>query len=247
MERQIGVFIADASRDFLLLLKSALERQPGLTVVDGAYNGLEAYGKLSQAQPDVLVTDLLLPGIDGLSLLQRLKREGTMPRTIVVSSFINDRIAQAVCRLGVDDYLIKPCGMAELVARIRDARSPGPRWRAEDLEPMIREALMAYGVPSHLSGYRYLQSAVRRTMEDRSVLRGITKILYPDVAREYNTTAHCVERSIRSAVLKGWESGQPEKRRRYFGPLFEEQETAPSNARFISDLVEFLQMGYVYR
>ncbi|MCR4935099.1 MAG: response regulator [Oscillospiraceae bacterium] len=242
MSGPIRVFLVDTSRDYTFLMREALGREPDLLMTDSARDGLEAYEKLSQSRPDVLVTELVLPGIDGLSLLRRLKHENIMPPTIVVSGFYNDRASQDLSRLGVAAFLPKPCGVAELFSRIRETAEG--KLRLSGTDRLIRDALLAYGVPAHLSGYRYLLSALRRTMEDRSVLRGITKILYPDIAREFSTTGHCVERAIRAAVARGWASGTPEQRRRSFGPLFEGTDTAPSNARFIAAMAEYLQIGY---
>ncbi|MBQ2618549.1 MAG: response regulator [Oscillospiraceae bacterium] len=238
----IRVFLLDTSRDFLVLLREALGREPDLLVEDVSRDGLTAYEKLSAQRPDVLVTELVLPGLDGLGLLRRLKSEDMMPPAIVLSGFYTDRMSQALSRLGVAAFLPKPCSVTELTQRIREAAEGRVRLSGTDL--LIRDALLDFGIPAHLSGYRYLHSAVRRTMEDRSVLRGITKILYPDIAREFSTTGHCVERSIRSVVSRGWETGSPERRRNRFGTLFDSLDSAPSNARFIATMAEYLQIGY---
>ncbi|MCC8156042.1 MAG: response regulator [Oscillospiraceae bacterium] len=244
MERRIQVFIADASQDFIALLCAKIEQQQDLTVVDTATAGNVAYEKLLQSTPDVLVTDLLLPGLDGLSLLRALKQEGKLPRTVVVSGFVNDRIAQAVSRLGVEDYLPKPCGLEELTCRIREAASPERRRAVRNFDPVISEALLNFGIMPHLNGYQFLREGVRRALDDRNVLRGITKILYPDLAKQFNTTSHCVERSIRGAIEKAWVDGNRERRQRYFGGVFDSFSQTPTNIRFITAIVEFIEMGY---
>ena len=241
MPEPIQVFLVDTSRDFIFLLREALGREPDLTVGDSARNGLEAYEKLSRTRPDVLVTELVLPGVDGLSLLRRLKSEGAMPPAIVLSGFYNDHAAQALSRLGVAAFLPKPCSVPELAQHIRETAAG--KLHMSGVDRLIRDALLDFGIPAHMSGYRYLHSAVRRTMADRSVLRGITKILYPDIAREFSTTGHCVERSIRAVVARGWESGSPERRRLVFDKLFDGLDSAPSNARFIATMAEHLQSG----
>ena len=73
MEQTIRIFLADASQDYLDLMRAELEQQPDFTVVGTAKNGAEALELLSARKPDVLVSDLLLPGLDGLSLMRRLK------------------------------------------------------------------------------------------------------------------------------------------------------------------------------
>ena len=245
MDGEIHIFIADASASFAALLKRELEKLPGIVVDDGALNGIEAYRKLQQRQPDILVMDLLLPGLNGLELLRRLTNENRMPkRTIVVTSYLNDKLAQAFDRLGVMEYITKPCRVSELLQRIC-ATPESDRERYEQYrEKLIADALRKYGIPAHLSGYRYLISAVRRTMDDPNALRGITKILYPDLAREFSTTPQCIERSIRSAICKGWEAMPQERRQRYFGPVFSAIKEPLGNSHFIAAIVHFLQIDY---
>lgn len=244
MEKVTRVFLADGSRDFLDLLRAELELQPDLSVVGCAVRGDDAYAQISALCPDVMVTDFLLPGLDGLSLLRRLKREERMPCTLVVSAFVNVYIAQAASLLGVRDYLPKPCGIDELIVRIREAANTrrGPALRGFDTA--IREALAAFGIPANLNGRGYLEEALRRALQDRSVLHGITKILYPDLARYFGTTPVCIERSIRSAVIRGWERGNMSRRRDYFGDTFDCFTEAPSNAKFISAVAAFIEMEF---
>ena len=244
MEKVTRVFLADGSRDFLDLLRAELELQPDLSVVGCAVRGDDAYAQLTVLRPDVMVTDFLLPGLDGLSLLRRLKKEERMPCTLVVSAFVNVYIAQAASLLGVRDYLPKPCGIDELVVRIREAANTRRQPALRGFDTAIREALSAFGVPANLNGRRYLEEALRRALQDRGVLHGITKILYPDLARYFGTTAVCIERSIRSAVFRGWEQGSAERRREHFGDAFDCFTEAPSNAKFISAVAAFIELEF---
>ena len=245
MDGQIHVFIADASKSFAILLKRELESLSGLVVYDGAFDGIEAYRKLRRHAPDILVLDLLLPGLDGLSLLRRLRDENCMPkRTIVVTGFLNDRVAQAFGRLGVMEYLSKSCRVSELLQRICDTPESDRERYEQFREKLIGDTLQKYGIPTHLSGYRYLISAVRRAMDDPNTLRGITKILYPDLAHEFSTTPQCIERSIRNAIYRGWESLPQERRQRYFGSVFNTATEPMGNSHFIAAIAHFLQLGY---
>lgn len=244
MEQKIQAYLASPSRDFLELLRAALERQPDLAVVGASSRGDEALAALSERSPDVLVTDLLLPGLDGLSLLRRLKEMGKLPRTVVVSAFSNDRVAQAASRLGVEDYFLKPCDFDALIDRIREAALPTGRRAVREYDPAIREALREFGIPLNLDGHKYLMEGTRMALEDRNVLCGVTKILYPDLARHFGTTAHCVERSIRGAIDRAWKRMTPEGRSRCYGGAFAGDERAPGNARFVGALVEHVEAGY---
>ena len=244
MERAIRVFLADKSQDYLALLRAAFEREPDILLVDAADRGDMACERLMAQSPDVLVTDLLLPGLDGVSLLRRLKNEGKLPRTLVVSAFASDRIAQEISRLGVEDYLLKPCDVDALVRRIREVADPDRPKVIREYTQAIRQALLNFGIMPNLNGYHYLMEGTRRALEDRNVLHGITKILYPDLAKHFSTTAPCIERSIRGAVESAWERGTPESRRQFFDGLFDGFDEAPGNARFINAITEFIEGEY---
>lgn len=245
MDGRIRIFLADPSRDFLDLLASTIAEQADLEVVGCAERGDAAYASLSANRPDLLVTDLLLPGLDGLSLLRRLKSEGAMPRTLILSAFISEGAARAATRLGVDEYLPKPCNPVTLVRRIREIVNSAPdRVRIVDFELAIREALMRFGINSHLNGYPYLLEGIYRVLDDRNLLHGVTKILYPDLGKLFGTTAVCVERSIRTAVSKAWNTVGAEPRRAYFGDLFDSFSRPPTNIRFITAIADFIDLRF---
>ena len=104
MEQLIRVFIADASAEFAALLSDALEQEEDFVVVGCVRRGDLALEQLRSCRADLLVTDLLLPGLDGLSLLRRLREEELLPHTLVVSGFCNDRIARIVSSFA-DNFL----------------------------------------------------------------------------------------------------------------------------------------------
>ena len=238
----IRVFLAGPSRDFTELLRLALERHEDFSVIGEAARGDKAYAQLAECRPDVLVTDLLLPGLDGLSLLRKLKEEGILPHTLVVSGFSNDRMAQALSRIGVEDYFLKPCSMDALTERIREAVSASPRSSVRDSVPAIRSALRELGIPLTLDGHKYLVESIRLALKDHSALHGVTKILYPDIARHFGVSPQCVERSIRGAIAKCWEETTPEERaRRLRGVFARFGPEKPGNARFIGILVEYIE------
>ena len=165
----------------------------------------------------------------------------------MVSAFVNDYMARAVSLAGVRDYLQKPCNTVLLADRIREAaRRSGP-FPMANADILIRDALARYGIPPHLNGREYLQEAIRRASADRSILRGVTKVMYPELAKHFKTTACCVEQSIRTALVHGWNAETPEYRREFFGPLFDSFTGAPSNVRFIALVVAFLEKNTYQR
>jgi two-component system response regulator MprA len=98
-------------------LKRALRQQA--YEVDVAANGHEAIDRLGQVSPDLIVLDILMPGIDGLEVCRFLRRIGN--RTPVLMLTAKDAVADRVAGLdaGADDYLVKPFALDELLARVR--------------------------------------------------------------------------------------------------------------------------------
>jgi len=239
MEQLIRVFIADSSQDFIDLLSDFLAQEDDFLVVGTSRRGDVASARLAECRADLLVTDLLLPGLDGLSLLRQLRAENRLPHTLVVSGFCNDRIARDVSALA-DNFLPKPCRIEDLLSQMRECVcGQGISFSRQD-EAAVTRALVDFGMLSHLDGFRYLREGILRTLADRSLLRGVTKSLYRDIARKFGTNAACVERSIRSAIEHGWNHCTPELRRRRFGGMFDAYDKAPSNVPFLTMMTEYV-------
>ena len=237
MADPIRIFIADGTRDGADLLRRALEPEPELSVVGVALSGDEALRRFPESGADVLLCDLLLPRLDGLSLLIRLKEAQLLRHAIVLSAFYNDRIARQVSPLA-DAFLPKPCSAADLVRHIRMC-ADGGRSACPD-QSAIRLALFAAGVMPHLDGFRYLHSALERTLRDPGLLRGVTKSLYRDIAKEFGTTPACVERSMRAAIERAWERMDIPARTRLFGQQAADWTKAPSNVPFLTAMTVLL-------
>ena len=107
-------------------------------------------------------------------------------------------------------------------------------------ETKIGEVLVRLSIKPNLKGYHYLKTAVRICMSDREELNGITKRLYPSVAKVYGTTPDNVEHAIRHAILTAWNKGNPDVQRAVFGYCHTDGKR-PTNAEFIMHLLEYLE------
>lgn len=252
MEKEISVVVADSSDAFRKLLSELIDAEGDMYVAASAENGLDAVEKVTALQPDVLVCDLLLREMEGLALIRKLKEGGVLPHTIVVSGFFNDRVAETASGLGVESFFPKPCRVTGLIECIRDCvlsdeekagKLKRERERAirAEMGRLIDDTILKSGVMPHLQGYLYLRDALNAVAEDRSLLRGVTKVLYPELARRYGTDAVNVERCIRSALDIAWRRGDREKREQHFGPamsaLIAER---PTNIGYMNLVIEHL-------
>ena len=96
----------------------------------------------------------------------------------------------------------------------------------------VTKLLLSLGVPAHLKGYHYLRSAILRSEQDIEVVSSVTKLLYPDVAREYNTSVQKVERAIRNAIEVSWMRGNIESMEEMFGFSAHSGKGRPTNSEY---------------
>ena len=118
MEHQRTVILADASEEFRAMLQEAIEQAGEFTVAASTGNGVEALRLIEERKPDLLLTDVALPGLDGLGLLKAAKEMDCCPKAIIVSAFCGHQTLADAEKLGVCYYLPKPCEPASLVERM---------------------------------------------------------------------------------------------------------------------------------
>ena len=180
-------------------------RRAGYEVVE-AETGEEALDKLHE-NPDTLVAllDVMLPKLDGFTVLRRLRAEGSTTPVLMLTarSELTDRVNGLDS--GADYYLTKPCRASTVCERIRQVTSAAgldPEGEEDTLsmETQITAIIHDVGVPAHIKGYQYLREAILIAVEDIDVINAVTKVLYPEVAKRFGTTASRVERAIRHAI-----------------------------------------------
>ena len=116
-----------------------------------------------------------------------------------------------------------------------------------ELEKYITEIMLDVGVPAHLKGYHYLRDAIIMAVEDMDVLNAITKVLYPTVAKKYQTTSSRVERAIRHAIEVAWSRGKLDTLDELFGYTVSNGKGKPTNSEFIALIADTIQLEYKHR
>ena len=240
-----------------------LEHQPDITVAGTAADGAEAIVRLDELRPRVLITDLLLPQADGYQVMTHAGHMpvSDRPKIIVVTSLSRpDFVARAVS-LGAAYFMARPVELPLLTQRIRELGHvpdpqllPAPAARpvsdasaAEDstddtVSKYVSRMLMTLGVAPHLNGHRFVHRAILLAVSNPQLLDSMTTLLYPTVATEYATTVSRVERSIRFAIARTWDTGGSAAMNRMLGRQNAALLHRPSNREYIALVAERVRL-----
>ena len=251
MEHATTVFIADSAEDFCNGLTAALQRSDSFQVVGTALDGEQTLRLVSERRPDVLVLDLMLPKKDGIAVLKALNTLERRPVVIATSAFVSTYVSAAAANLGVRYLMQKPCDMIALTEQLEEIRSGEtlrlPTQRRKDktsIESMVTGIIHEIGVPAHIKGYQYLREAIIIAVNDMDVINAITKVLYPQVAKTFQTTPSRVERAIRHAIEVAWDRGDLDTLNAYFGYTIQNSRGKPTNSEFIAMIADNMRLKY---
>ena len=115
-------------------------------------------------------------------------------------------------------------------------------FREHNLESDVTEVIHEIGVPAHIKGYQYLRDAIVMSVNDMDMLNSITKVLYPTIAKKYQTTSSRVERAIRHAIEVAWDRGDLDTLQRFFGYTVSNTKGKPTNSEFIALIADKLSL-----
>ncbi|HZK84041.1 MAG TPA: sporulation transcription factor Spo0A [Desulfosporosinus sp.] len=258
------IIVVDDNRNLCNLLKTYIEDQDDLSIVGVAHDGLEAMEIVQSQEPDLIILDLVMPSLDGLGVLERLNARTTMkrPKVIMLTAFGQESLTHQAMTLGVDYFILKPFDLDILGKRIRSLAQDLPtaapaQYSATspivttggskvNLFSEVTNVMHQIGIPAHVKGYQYIREAILMVVEDVSLLGAVTKELYPDVAKKYDTASSRVERGIRHAIELAWERGHTDTLKQIFGYSMNVGRQKPTNSEFIALLADkFRVMGMV--
>ena len=120
----------------------------------------------------------------------------------------------------------------------------GTRPPVRDLEKDVTDMIHEIGVPAHIKGYQYLREAIMMSVQDVEMLNSITKILYPTIAKKFQTTSSRVERAIRHAIEVAWNRGKMETLDAMFGYTINTGKGKPTNSEFIALIADKIRLQY---
>lgn len=260
MSKKTRVLVADDNKDFANLLTRYINTQQDMEVVNTVYDGKDAieYLKRESAGVDILLLDVIMPEMDGLSVLEEMSYIQDKPLVIMITAIGQEKITQKALSLGALYYVVKPFDMSVLISRIRDLvlddsgtalREPKQTYvtintqnKEMTVEAKVTNIIHDIGVPAHIKGYQYIREAIIMAMSDGEVINAVTKCLYPSLAIQFKTTPSRIERAIRHAIEVAWNRGQIEVHNNIFGYTVNSNKGKPTNSEFIAMVADKLRL-----
>ena len=234
MVNKVKVLIGDDSVEYGIACASTLRGQ-GMYVMTRPKDGTALLETIKSDAPDVVVMDAILPHMDAIELMKKVQASGgKRPQFIVTSAYDNPFIEKQVMQGGAAYFMLKPFEISALGERITSLTQGGMTGRnapgTENMEIVVTDVIHQLGVPAHIKGYHYLREAILSSIEDPELLESVTKLLYPTVAKRFDTTSSRVERAIRHAIEIAWDRGNLDTLNAFFGYTVNTCKGKPTNS-----------------
>ena len=255
MEKSSKILICAENADERKGLRDSFIKS-GFSSVSDTSGGQGAMALIKNGEYDLVITDLWLPGIDGIGLIRNtslipLKKR---PAFILMSPINKQSMLIEASEAGADVCILKPYEFSALLShvnallkkRMRSDLGADRQSVIPDMEAQVTKIIHQIGVPAHIKGYQYLRCAILMTIEDADVINSVTKVLYPSVAKKYQTTTSRVERAIRHAIEVAWDRGDVDTLNSYFGYTIQNSRGKPTNSEFIAMIADNLRLKYKY-
>jgi len=256
---RVNVAIADDNERILEVLGEMINGDKELTLVGKATNGEEMYQIIKSKEPDIVILDLIMPKMDGLSVMEKIHGDKTLkknPSFIIISAVGQEHITEDAFKKGARYYILKPFQNEAVLKSIKQIQKDGQENKKENisiieysfdtkeksLETKVTDMIHEIGIPAHIKGYQYLRDAILMAIDDMDVLNAITKILYPTVAKRYQTTSSRVERAIRHAIEVAWSRGKLDTLEELFGYTVSNGKGKPTNSEFIALVADTIRL-----
>ncbi len=260
---KLNVAIADDNERIVEMLNVMIRGENGMEIVGTAGNGEEAVEMIRKNAPDVVLLDLIMPKMDGLGVMEKIKADKDlkkMPTFIVISAVGQEAVTEDAFALGANYYVMKPFNNEALLGRLRSIQNKAEGklapakvdsvpertsiFESKNLETDVTNMIHEIGVPAHIKGYQYLRDAIMMSVKDVEMLNSVTKVLYPTIAKNHQTTASRVERAIRHAIEVAWGRGKMDTIDALFGYTVSVGKGKPTNSEFIALIADKIRLEY---
>lgn len=251
---KVKVLFVDDDRRYVSGLEEYFKTTPDIVPCGCAYDGEEALGMIEEMKPEVVLLDVVLPRLDGIGVLRKLaaSQNDSKPIVIVSSASSLSGVFDIATKYGASYFMMKPqsgesvseiirdmCGIAKTYVLPEERQI---KLSESDMESVVTGYIHDLGVPAHIKGYNYLRTAILMVINDMDLLNYITKELYPEIAKAYQTTSSRVERAIRHAIEVAWTRGKPQTMNEIFGYTINTGKGKPTNSEFIAMIADRIRL-----
>lgn len=249
---KIKLLVIDDNKSVVEMVKEYFSKKPNIDVVFDAKDGREGISIIDSKKDefDIIILDLVMPKVDGLKVLEHIYNNKIDKKVIVLTSYNSQEIIRKVATLGASYFMLKPFELSDLEDKINSlAESQYNKKQSLDLfnnnlQISITRTLHELGVPSHIKGYQYIREGIALIYKRPEMIGGITKELYPEIAKVYDSTVSRVERAIRHAIEVSWNRGNWNLMEEIFGHSVDIDKAKPTNSEFIVTIADKLRLEF---
>ena len=237
-----SVILLESNSAVLEQINRALEESKDFHVMYAGDDGDEGVKQILKLKPDLVIVSMFLKGTDGCGIIRTVKKTW-FDAKVVATGVASDALIEKAIAEGVDYYLVKPFTLQTAMERITELMKDKPSISKEiavgkrkpiTIEEKISEIFISIGIPPHIKGYAYLREGIKMTIENPSVINAVTKVLYPSIAKKFQTTPSKVERAIRHAIEVAWNRERIDAINAIFGARIYLGTIKPTNSEFIA-------------
>ncbi len=245
------LLVVDDNVSVVNMIKEYFSDHKDIEVTLEAYDGEEAIDYIVNKEDefDVIILDIIMPKKDGLYVLESMNDNKIDKKVIVITSYDAEETIRKVSEYGAQYFVLKPFDLATLEKKIKDVtkniNGDIINLSGKKLQTHITKLLHELGIPSHIKGYQYIRESIYMIYENPGLIGGITKELYPDIAKKYDTTVSRVERAIRHAIEVSWNRGDWELMESIFGHSVDIDKAKPTNSEFIVTIADKLRIDNI--
>lgn len=256
MQNKFKVLLSEENADFVNECKERFERLNAEVVVCEK-DGKSLLKLIVSEKPDVVIADIFMPSLDAIAVMNLLKTEKINKKTefIIMSNCDSAVLEKQVMGAGALYYFLKPISAEILCERVvqftsldycqtENSKDNVQIEFEKELDIKITEIMHHIGIPAHIKGYQYIRESIKLSVKNRDAINNITKVLYPTIAKQFNTTSSRVERAIRHAIEIAWDRGDAEVLNSYFGYTIYYERGKPTNSEFIALLSDNFRLKY---
>ncbi len=253
-QRSHSIIIIDDNAKFCSIISDRIMLEDRYHVVGIAHNGMQGLEKILQYRPEIIVLDIMMPFVDGITVLEELRDTADyMPIVIVYSAINDEEITRRVFALGAKRYFVKPFDADTFIKRLNElvgvegkgsSRSNRP-YKSPNRILYYQEAtniLKKMGMPPHVNGYQFLREAVILVVEDFRRINTIMSDVYGPVAQKFTSTIPRVERAMRHAIEVTWNRCRVDVIEEIFGNTVDLKKDKPSNSEFIARVADRIKL-----